>query len=85
SVRVRLGAPVAARVPDRPRNVRKDAGQAGLLALLFAFIPLIGMIAWLLSPIGLLLSGIGLAKSPRGLAIAGMVLSGVALLICFGC
>ncbi|WP_238219202.1 hypothetical protein [Tsukamurella pulmonis] len=64
-----------------------SAGVAGLVigftALLFSFIPVIGLIAWLLAPIGLLLSGIGMTRPPKGAAIAGMILSGFALLICF--
>ncbi|KXP11069.1 hypothetical protein AXK57_06800 [Tsukamurella pulmonis] len=64
-----------------------SAGVAGLVigftALLFSFIPVIGLIAWLLAPIGLLLSGIGMTRPLKGAAIAGMILSGFALLICF--
>lgn len=67
-----------------PSNSTGVAGLViGFIALLFSFIPVIGLIAWLLAPIGLLLSGIGMTKSPKGAAIAGMILSGFALLICF--
>ena len=55
----------------------------GILSILFAWIPIIGMIAWILAPIGLVLGLVGLSKpSGRGMAIAGSICSGIGLLIC---
>lgn len=55
----------------------------GILSILFAWIPIIGMIAWILAPLGLVLGLVGLGKpAGRGMAIAGSVCSGIGLLIC---
>ncbi len=60
----------------------------GLLALLFAWIPIIGVIGWPLSILGAILSGVGIHQvsagraDNRGLAVSGAVMSGIALLIC---
>lgn len=55
----------------------------GILSIVFAVIPFIGLIAWLLAPIGLILGFIGMGKpTGRGMAIGGVVTSGIGLAIC---
>ncbi|WP_439567741.1 hypothetical protein [Sphingopyxis sp.] len=54
----------------------------GIISLVFAFIPLIGFIAWITSPLALIFGLIGVTKAPRGGAIAGIVLGGIAFAIC---
>jgi hypothetical protein len=55
----------------------------GILSILFAWIPIIGMIAWILAPLGLVLGLVGLSKpAGKGMAIAGSICSGIGLLIC---
>lgn len=53
----------------------------GLCALLFSLIPLIGVIAWVLAPLGLIFGIIGL-RARKGMAITGIATSAVALVIC---
>ncbi|MCE0768161.1 hypothetical protein LWC35_35485 [Pseudonocardia kujensis] len=73
----------------QPRNGLGTAGFVlGLLALLFAWIPFVGVIGWPLSILGLLLSGFGLQRvtsgkaDNKGLSVAGIALSAIALLVC---
>lgn len=72
-----------------PQNGCGTAGFVlGLSAVVFAWIPIIGIVGWPLSILGLIFSIIGMLKSDRGLAtnrglaIAGTVLSVLALLVC---
>ncbi|MCE3551547.1 hypothetical protein LWC33_08780 [Pseudonocardia sp. RS11V-5] len=81
-------APVPPPAPQ-PRNGLGTAGFVlGLLALLVAWIPFVGVIGWPLSILGLLLSGFGLQRvtsgkaDNKGLSIAGIALSAIALLVC---
>jgi hypothetical protein len=81
--------PVPANQPTKPKNGLGTAGFIlGLLGLLFAFIPIIGVIAWPLVIPGLVFGGIGFfrarsgAATNKGLAISGLVLSFVGLVIC---
>jgi hypothetical protein len=81
-------APVPPPAPQ-PRNGLGTAGFVlGLLALLFAWIPFVGVIGWPLSILGLILSGFGLQRvisrkaDNKGLSVAGIVLSAIALLVC---
>ena len=55
----------------------------GILSIVTAIIPIIGVIAWVLAPIGLVL-GFLARKKPggQGLAIAGIVTSAIGLVIC---
>jgi len=57
-------------------------GTAGfvlaLLAIIFCWVPVLDFILWLL---GAIFSVIGLFKAPRGLAIAGTVISFIAIII----
>jgi hypothetical protein len=57
----------------------------GVLSILFVWIPFVGLISWVLAPIGLVLGLVALGKpSGRGLAIAGAICSGIGLLGCIG-
>ena len=57
-------------------------GTAGfvlaLLGLIFSWMPGLGWVLWLL---GLIFSFVGIFRVPRGLAIAGLVMSCIALII----
>ena len=57
-------------------------GTAGfvlaLVGLIFSWVPVLGWLCWLL---GLIFSFIGVFKQPRGLAIAGLVISLIALIV----
>lgn len=55
----------------------------GILSVVFALIPIIGLISWILASVGLVLGFIALGKSTgRGMAIGGLVASGIGLAIC---
>ena len=57
----------------------------GILSVLFVWIPIIGMIAWILAPLGLIFGLVALNKpAGKGMAIAGSICSGVGLLGCIG-
>lgn len=75
--------------PPTPKNGLGTAGFVlGLLAALFAMIPIIGVIAWPLGILGLIFGLVGISRvsngtaTNKGLTIAGAVLSAVALVIC---
>ena len=84
-------------LPPRPRPPRRlppgnGLGTAGLvlgiIALVFAVIPIVGVIAWFIWPVGLVLALIGFARvrsgeaTNRGPALAGAITSGVAAAVC---
>lgn len=85
-------APVAANASVQhvvsPSNGLATSGfVVSLIAAVFSIIPLIGVISWVLAPIGIILSGVGLSSAQKsgvgkGLSIAGLVLGLVALVIC---
>jgi hypothetical protein len=60
----------------------------GIIALVFAVIPIVGVIAWFVWPVGLVLALIGFARvrsgeaTNRGPALAGVITSGVAAAVC---
>ncbi len=60
-------------------------GTAGfvlaLLGLIFSWMPGLGWVLWLLWLLGLIFSFVGIFRVPRGLAIAGLVMSCIALII----
>ena len=75
--------------PPTPRNGLGTAGFVlGLLAALFAMIPIIGVIAWPLAILGLVFGLVGISRARKGaatnmgLAIAGTVLSTIGLVLC---
>ncbi|HEY0925167.1 DUF4190 domain-containing protein [Brevundimonas sp.] len=76
----------AGMVPANPTNGLAIASLVlGILSVLFVWIPVIGMVSWILAPIGLVLGLVALGKpGGKGLAIAGSICSGVGLLGCIG-
>ncbi len=75
--------------PPQPRNGMGTAGFVlGLLAALFSMIPIIGVIGWPLSILGLIFGILGIARARtgaatnKGLAVAGTVLAAVGLVLC---
>ncbi|MDR7300617.1 DUF4190 domain-containing protein [Haloactinomyces albus] len=73
----------------QPRNGLGTAGFVlGLLAALFSLMPIIGMIAWPLSILGLIFGILGIlrarkgAATNKGLSIAGTVLAAIGLVTC---
>jgi hypothetical protein len=85
-------APVAANASVQlvvsPSNGLATSGfVVSLIAAVFSIIPIIGVISWVLAPIGIILSGVGLSSAKKsgvgqGLSIAGLVLGIAALIIC---
>ncbi|GLZ51789.1 DUF4190 domain-containing protein [Actinomycetospora sp. NBRC 106378] len=79
------GVPVP---PPEPRNGLATAGfVVALIGAVFALIPLVGIVSWVISPVGLVLSIAGIVAATRhgvgrGLAIAGAVLGVIGLIIC---
>ncbi|MDT7741930.1 MAG: hypothetical protein QOE59_1008 [Actinomycetota bacterium] len=79
--------------PPRPAAEQRSNGVAtggfvvALIGAIFSVIPAIGVVAWVLAPLGLVLSIVGLLRAhqlgSRKLAIAGTVLGAIGLLICF--
>ncbi len=68
-------------------NAAVIGATLGSVSLFLSLIPLIGIVAWVLAPIGLLSSSIGLLvgasrKVGRVGALWGLLTSGVALLVC---
>ena len=55
----------------------------GILSIVMAIVPVVGIIAWVTAPIGLVM-GFLARKKPggQGLAIAGIVTSAIGLVIC---
>ena len=56
----------------------------GLIGLLFSFIPIIGLISWILTPLAIVFGIIGVAKAraPKGMATAGLIMGVLGLIIC---
>jgi uncharacterized iron-regulated membrane protein len=84
--------PLRPQVPPSPppRNGLGTAGLVlGIVGLVFAFIPIVGVIAWPLVIIGLILGVLGVLRANRGQAtnrggaIAGVACSALGLVICF--
>ncbi|MGH3979327.1 MAG: DUF4190 domain-containing protein [Pseudonocardiaceae bacterium] len=80
-------APLSVAIP--PKNGMGTAGFVlGLLAALFAIIPLIGVIAWPLSILGLVFGIVGISRARegvatnKGLAVSGTVLASIGLVLC---
>ena len=80
-------APATPPVLVMRNNAAVVGATLGSVSLFLALIPLIGIVAWVLAPIGLLCSGAGLVvglarRVGRIGAVWGMLTSGLALLIC---
>lgn len=59
----------------------------GVFAICTVWIPFVGLIAWILAPLGLILGLVALKRPAgpgRGVAIAGVVCSSIGLLGCIG-
>jgi hypothetical protein len=80
-------SPAAAPVIVMHNNAAVIGATLGSVSLFLSLIPIIGIVAWVLAPIGLLTSGIGLTvgmsrRAGRVGAIWGLLTSGAALLVC---
>jgi len=80
-------APGGAPVIIMRNNAAVIGATLGSVTLFLSLIPLIGIVAWILAPVGLVASGIGLLvgmsrKVGRAGALWGLVTSGAALLVC---
>lgn len=69
-------------------NAAVVGATLGSVSLFLSLIPLIGIVAWVLAPIGLLTSAVGLVvgvsrQAGRVGAVFGLLASGAALAICF--
>lgn len=67
--------------PDH-NSLGRGAFIVGLIAMIMSFIPIIGLVAWLLAPLAILFGLIALRKAPRSMAIAGIITGAIALFIC---
>lgn len=74
---------VHTQAPPQSNGLAVASLVLGILSILFAWIPIIGLIAWILAPLGLVFGLVALGKPVgKGMAIAGSICSGVGLLIC---
>jgi hypothetical protein len=71
-------------VREHTNSMGTAAMVIGIIALVLSFIPVIGMISWILAPLALIFGIIGINRvgAPKGGAIAGIATGGVALLVC---
>ncbi len=76
-------------LPPAARNGLGSAGMVlGIVGLVFAFIPLVGVVAWPMVIVGLVLGILGLLRANRGeatnrgAAITGIACSAVGLIVC---
>lgn len=74
---------------QQPSNGMATGGfVVALVGVVLSLVPFLGIVAWVISPVGLVLSVVGLTAASRkggtgrGLAIAGVILGGLGLLIC---
>jgi hypothetical protein len=68
---------------DEGRTGMATTGMVlGIIAVTMSFIPIIGMVAWVLAPLAIIFGALGLASSKRGQAIAGLATGGVGLAVC---
>lgn len=57
----------------------------GILSILFVWIPIVGLVSWVLAPVGLVLGLVAMNRpGSRNMAVAGAILSGIGLLGCIG-
>lgn len=74
-------------MPPRRSNGLATAGfVVALCGAVLSIIPFLGIVAWVVAPVGIVLSVVGLLRAGelggRGMAITGLVLGAVGLLIC---
>lgn len=67
-----------------PSPAARTAFVMGVIALVLAFVPLIGMLSWLLAPIAIVIGALALRHPPRALAVAGVICGILALIVCYG-
>jgi hypothetical protein len=74
----------------QPKNGMGTASLVlGIVGLLFSWIPFIGIVAWPLVILGFIFGFIGLSRARKraatnpGVALTGIILSGIGLIICF--
>ena len=72
--------------PQRSNGLATGGFVVALIGAVLSIVPFLGVVAWVIAPIGLILSSIGLTRARqqggRGLALSGVVLGLVALVIC---
>ncbi|MDD7938352.1 hypothetical protein PHK61_07965 [Actinomycetospora lutea] len=74
--------------PQPSNGIGTGGFVVALIGAVLSLVPFLGIVSWVISPVGLVLSIVGLTAATRkngagrGLAIAGVVLGGVGLLIC---
>ena len=74
-------------VAERSNGMATAALVIGVIGLILAFIPIIGMISWILSPLAIIFGAVGLnavnkTGVGKGGAITGIVTGIIGLLIC---
>lgn len=73
--------------PRQSNNLATGGFVVALTGAVLSLIPILGVIAWIVAPVGLVLSLVGLSRSDRlgarGMAITGAILGALGLLICF--
>ena len=71
------------RAPEPTNGLAIASLVLGIVAVLLGWIPIVGLVSWIIAPLGLVLGLIALGKPyGRPLAIGGIVASAVGLLIC---
>ncbi|MDQ8029501.1 MAG: hypothetical protein REJ23_12310 [Brevundimonas sp.] len=69
--------------PEPTNGLAIAALVLGIVSVLLGWIPIVGLVSWILAPLGLVLGLIALGKPyGRPLAIGGIVASAIGLLIC---
>jgi hypothetical protein len=73
--------------PPQRNGLATGGFVVALIGAVIALIPFLGIVSWVISPVGLILSAVGLALAlrrgvGRGLSIAGVVLGIVGIVIC---
>ena len=75
--------------PQKPPNGLATGGfVVALIGFILSLIPIVGVISWILAPLGLILSAVGVGtanrryNSGKGLAIAGVVLGALGIVFC---
>lgn len=73
-------------MPQRSNGVATGGFVVALCGAVLSLVPLLGIVSWIICPIGLVLSVVGLVKARelggRGLSVAGVVLGAIGLLVC---
>jgi hypothetical protein len=74
-------------VARRSNGLATAGFVVALCGALLSLVPFLGIVAWVVAPVGLVLSIVGYGRSAvsggRGLAVAGLVLGAAGLVMCF--